>query len=43
MSGAGFAALLRFELLPAAFPNREVRDAVGRRLRGMSLDGYKML
>lgn len=29
MSGAGFAALLRFELLPAAFPNREFRDAVG--------------
>ena len=33
------AALLRFDLLPAGFRNRELRDAVAP-LRGMSLDDY---
>ena len=33
------AALLRFDLLPAGFRNREFRDAVAL-LRGMSLDDY---
>ena len=34
------AALLRFDLLPARFRNRELREAVAPRLRGMSLDDY---
>ena len=33
------AALLRFDLLPAGFRNRELREAVAP-LRGMSLDDY---
>ena len=34
------AALLRFDLLPAGFRNRELREAVAP-LRGMSFDDYK--
>ena len=34
------AALLRFDLLPAGFRNRELREAVAP-LRGMSVDDYK--
>ena len=33
------AALLRFDLLPAGFRNRELREAVAP-LRGMSIDDY---
>ncbi len=34
------AALLRFDLLPAGFRNRELREAVAP-LRGMSLDDFR--
>ena len=34
------AALLRFDLLPAGFRNRQLREAVAP-LRGMSLDDYR--
>ena len=34
------AALLRFDLLPPGFGNRELGQTVAPRLRGMSLDDY---